>query len=58
MCRWEWLPVYSRHWCPVRDEAGDSDDKTNDVDNVQDKNDEVDVQKLSAVSKNPETCHC
>ena len=40
------------------DEAGDSDDKTNDVDDVQDKNDEVDVQKLSAVSKNPETCHC
>jgi hypothetical protein len=58
MCRWECLPVYSRHWCPVWDKAGDSDDKTNDVDDVQDKNDEVDVQKLSAVPKNPETCHC
>ncbi len=58
MCNWECLPVYSRHWCPVWDEAGDGDDKTNDVDDVQDKNDEVDVQKLSAVSKNPETCHC
>ncbi len=35
MCRWECLPVYSRHWCPVWDEVGDSDDKTNDVDDVQ-----------------------
>ncbi len=35
MCRLECLPVYSRHWCPVGDEAGDVNDKTDDVDNVQ-----------------------
>jgi hypothetical protein len=37
----------------VRDETGDGDDKTYDVDNVQNKNDEVDVQKLPALPKIP-----
>ena len=50
--------MYSRHRCPMQNQAGNGDNKTDDVDNMQDEYNEVDVQKLPAMSKNPETFNC